>query len=108
MTVTQKLGDLRNPSAADRKARSNLAQCPRTGRELEREKATAQVLRVISRSPGELEPVFATMLGNAVRICEAKFGLLYFREGDTFRLITRGSKSGRIGPAKPYRIRQLT
>ena len=75
---------------------------------MEREKATAQVLKVISRSPGELEPVFATMLRNAVRICEAKFGSLYFREGDTFRLMTRGSKSGRIGPAKPYRRRQLT
>src|SRR5262249_8499699 len=37
-------------------------------------------------SPGELEPVFATMLGNAVRICEAKFGSLYLREGDTFRV----------------------
>ena len=34
MTVTQKLGDLRNPSAADRKARSNLAQCPRTGQDV--------------------------------------------------------------------------
>ena len=36
--------------------------------------ATSEVLRVISRSPGELEPVFTTILGNAVRICRAKFG----------------------------------
>jgi hypothetical protein len=44
------------------------------------------VLQVISGSPGELQPVFATMLGNAVRICEAKFGSLYVREGDAFRV----------------------
>jgi hypothetical protein len=44
--------------------------------------ATSEVLRVISRSPGELEPVFTTILGNAVRICRAKFGTLYLCEGD--------------------------
>ena len=53
---------------------------------LEQQTATSEVLQVISSSPGELEPVFATMLGNAVRICEAKFGSLYLREGDVFRV----------------------
>jgi signal transduction histidine kinase len=51
---------------------------------LEQQTATSEVLRVISSSPGELEPVFQTMLANAVRICEAKIGSLYIREGDAF------------------------
>ena len=49
--------------------------------------AASEVLRVISRSPGELEPVFTTILGNAVRICRAKFGTLYLCEGDGFRAV---------------------
>jgi GAF domain-containing protein len=44
---------------------------------LEQQTATANVLRVISASSGELEPVFETMLQNAVQICDAKFGNIY-------------------------------
>ena len=52
---------------------------------LEQQTATSEVLTVISKSPGELKPVFETMLANATNICGAKFGTLYLCEGDGFR-----------------------
>ena len=51
---------------------------------LEQQTATSEVLKVISRSPGELEPVFQSMLENATRICDAKFGNLWLRRDDGF------------------------
>jgi hypothetical protein len=56
---------------------------------LERQAATSDVLRVISSSPGELEPVFQAMLANAVRICEAKFGVLHRFENGLFYPMAR-------------------
>jgi len=55
---------------------------------LEQQTATSEVLKVISSSPGELEPVFHSMLENATRICGAKFGNLFLREGDGYRAAT--------------------
>jgi hypothetical protein len=49
---------------------------------LEQQVATSEVLKVISGSPGELDTVFQAMLENAVRICGAKFGVLYLCEGE--------------------------
>src|SRR5262249_31198993 len=54
---------------------------------LDQQTATSEVLRVISSSPGELKPVFETMLANATRLCDAKFGVLNLYDGDAFRIV---------------------
>ena len=53
---------------------------------LEQQTATSEVLAVISRSPGELVPVFTSILDNATRICQANFGTLFLREGEALRV----------------------
>ena len=63
-------------------ARKHLAEA------LAQQTATSEVLRVISSSPGYLEPVFQAMLASAMQTCEAKFGLLYRIEGDSARIIS--------------------
>ncbi|HMF25467.1 MAG TPA: GAF domain-containing protein [Pseudolabrys sp.] len=54
---------------------------------LQQQTATADVLKVISSSPGELQAVFETILENAVQICAAKFGNLFLSEGNALRAV---------------------
>jgi GAF domain-containing protein len=54
---------------------------------LEQQTATSEVLRVISSSLGELEPVFQAMLANAVKICQAKFGFMLRYDGDAYHTV---------------------
>jgi hypothetical protein len=54
---------------------------------LQQQTATSDVLQVISRSPGDLQPVFETILENAVRICDAKFGNIYRWDGNALSLV---------------------
>jgi signal transduction histidine kinase/DNA-binding NarL/FixJ family response regulator len=52
---------------------------------LEHQRATSEVLQVISNSPGGLEPVFQAILAHATRLCEADYGAMWLKEGDLFR-----------------------
>jgi GAF domain-containing protein len=56
---------------------------------LQQQTATADVLRVISSSPGELEPVFKSLLDNATRLCVADFGLMFQYKEDSFQLMAQ-------------------
>jgi hypothetical protein len=82
------------PSIDDLQAQLNEASA--------REAATAEVLRVISSTPGELQLVFRTILENAIRICEATFGGLALCEGDDWRQVaTQGASTAYVRMRTP-------
>ncbi|MGC2122414.1 MAG: GAF domain-containing protein, partial [Xanthobacteraceae bacterium] len=70
---------------------------------LEQQTATSEVLRVISSSPGELEPVFQAMLENATRICEAKFGTLFRFADDKFHMAAQFGSTPELTEAQKGR-----
>ena len=77
---------------------------------LEQQTATSEVLKVIQRSPGELEPVFDAMLANATRICEAKIGVLYLDDGDGLRAVaaTHDAPPAYVEARKQSRVEKFT
>ena len=99
-------------SASDLERRLALAQRA-LSEALERQAATDEVLRVISSSPGDLEPVFQAMLASATRICEAKCGtLLLFEEGQLRLVAMHGAprefeELRRRDPTIPTYVRRL-
>jgi two-component system NtrC family sensor kinase len=70
---------------------------------LEQQTANSEVLQAISRTPGDLAPVFATMLEKATRICEAEFAALYRLEGDGLRLDICGGRGYGVSSAARWR-----
>jgi signal transduction histidine kinase len=77
-------------------AREHLAEA------LEQQTATSEVLHVISNFPGDLEPVFQSMLENATRICDAQFGNLYLCEGDAFRIVAMNGATPAYAEARKH------
>jgi GAF domain-containing protein len=73
----------RNPSSTTSNTKIALLERERD-EAIEQQKATAEVLRIISTSVGDVKPVFDAILANATRLCEAKFGTLYLYDGRTF------------------------
>src|SRR5262249_20977875 len=68
---------------------------------LQQQTATSEVLRVISSSPGDLEPVFQAVLENATRICQARFGGLLMYEDGTFRVVAHYNLPSEYANVRP-------
>jgi GAF domain-containing protein len=90
----------RGPAAAD--LQKQLDQRTRELSEaLEQQTATSEVLQLISGSPGELDPVFESILANATTLCAARFGSLYLCDGDNLRIVARHNAPPAYAKALP-------
>src|SRR3974390_2503959 len=84
------LKDVRHSSSSACRQETEIARLTRELNEAhEQQAATADVLKVISSSPGELEPVFQNLLDNATRLCVADFGLMFQYDGGSFQLMAQ-------------------
>jgi GAF domain-containing protein len=78
---------------------------------LQQQTATSEVLQVISRSPGDLQPVFGAMLEKAVRVCDGMFGEIYSWENDALVLVAMHNTPPAFAEGRelsPYRPPQTT
>jgi signal transduction histidine kinase len=93
-TITQKRRGLRNPPAANHKTQSDIALLTRERDEaLEREKATAEVLRVISGSPADLQSALGAIAESAARLLDVSDADIMRLEDDGLRLIAKHGSS---------------
>jgi two-component system, NtrC family, sensor kinase len=69
---------------------------------LEQQTATSEVLRVVSSSPGDLEPVFEAMPEKAVHTCDAKFGNIYRWDGEALHLLASHNTPPALAEARRH------